>query len=158
MIQIDQIKKPDAQLEKKLNECWRNILGRADVGFVKIVSDDAAWNEIDLRLRQCRPARRVLILGIGGSSLGTQAIYQSLGYTSPARFDFLESPDIHTWHRLGDLRADEWRDKHVVIVSKSGGTLETLAWVEWLAAQDRDFLKNSQCTVIASPGKNPLQI
>ena len=55
------------------------------------------------------------------------------------------------------MNVPEWRDKHVIIVSKSGNTLETLAWVEHLHAYEPLWRKSSQVTVIASPGEGPLQ-
>lgn len=141
------------EMEAKLSASWQRVLQRPEVGFTQIPTRDEDWTAIDKRLAQVKPSTETLVVGIGGSSLGAQAIAQSLalkGHGSSVRF--LESPDPHTWQHLG-----ENRDRHVVIISKSGHTLETLAWVEHLAAVDDSFLHEQQCTVIASPGAGPLQ-
>jgi glucose-6-phosphate isomerase len=51
----------------------------------------------------------------------------------------------------------DWQEAHIAIVSKSGGTLETLAWAEKLGAQDPTWLNPTNCTLIASPGHGALQ-
>lgn len=146
-------KTPPPGMQKMLLASWQNVLNRPDVGFTQIPARDEDWQAIDQRLSQVQTAAETWVVGIGGSSLGTQVIAQSLarkGQGSSVRF--LESPDPYTWQRL-----DKESDRHVVIISKSGHTLETLAWVEQLAAVDASFLNERHCTVIASPGQGPLQ-
>lgn len=154
MIQIQSKDKTDAALLKKLSSCWSQVLDRKEVGFPSLSEAGADWQAISARVKQARPARRILVMGIGGSSLGTQVIAQALGQPSQEIF-FLESPDPHSFKKLGDLSGPEWNDRHIIVVSKSGNTLETLAWVERLNAQG--FLKNAEVSVIASPGEGPLQ-
>lgn len=153
MIQISSGEFNGHQLENE----WRKVLQRSEVGFPRICETEGDWKAIAARVNALRPAQRALILGIGGSSLGTQVIYHAFKNQTAMRFHFLESPDPHTWAGLGDLRDEAWRDKHVIIVSKSGNTLETLSWVEHLNSLEPGWMKSSQVTVIASPGEGPLQ-
>lgn len=157
MIEIKNIKAPDGILKSNLDECWARVLARPDVGFTRIPEMKDEWKALDDRVRLGRPARRTLVIGIGGSSLGTQVIYESLRGQRPMQLTFLESPDPDVWNHLRGLSDPEWRDKHVVIVSKSGNTLETLSWVERLSAHEPNWLKNSQVTVVASPGEGAVQ-
>lgn len=157
MIEIKNIKAPEGELKSTLDQCWSRVLGRPDVGFTRIPELNAEWKAIEDRVHAARPARRVLVVGIGGSSLGTQVIYEGLRAQRPVQMTFLESPDPDAWAQLRGLADPEWRDKHVIIVSKSGNTLETLSWVERLNAHEPNWMKNSQVTVIASPVEGALQ-
>lgn len=156
MIELVQAQKPDAKLRQSLEEAWQKVLSRPEVGFPQIPDLDDDWAALESRLDACRNAQRVLVVGIGGSSLGTQVIYECFRSSSAAELVFLEAPSPHQWNILRSLGPD-WLDNHLVIVSKSGNTLETLAWVERLASQEPSWLNPAQTTVIASPGEGPLQ-
>ena len=156
MIEIKNGREPEASLRGQLEQAWQNVLRRSEVGFPQIPERNEDWSAIEMRLDECREARRILVVGIGGSSLGTQVIYEAFRTESSAEVFFLEAPSPHMYTLLRDLGPD-WRDNHLVIVSKSGNTLETLAWVEQLAAREPSWLNPKQCTVIASPGTGPLQ-
>ena len=72
---------------------------------------------------------RILILGTGGSSLGAQVLAQVHGALTPAgqlsgpQLIFVDNLDAETYARLlqGNLA-----DTRFLVVSKSGGTAETL--------------------------------
>lgn len=74
-------------------------------------------------------AERILILGTGGSSLGAQVLAQGHGALTPAgqitgpQLVFVDNLDAESYARLlqGDLAATRF-----LVVSKSGGTAETL--------------------------------
>ncbi len=66
----------------------------------------------------------VLVVGIGGSSLGASAVYEALGRRSGTPIYFLETIDPDQYPDLEKLMADGGT-VHVVIISKSGTTLET---------------------------------
>ena len=156
MIEIGRSEPLDPKLRARLDECWTNVLKRDEVGFPRIPAYDDDWEALEKRLAECRHASRVIVIGIGGSSLGTQVIYECFRGASAAQIFFLESPSPYTWTQLRALGRD-WLDAHLVIVSKSGTTLETLSWVERLAAQEPSWYKPENTTIIASPGEGPLQ-
>jgi glucose-6-phosphate isomerase len=157
MIELRNLKHTDESLKKDLEDCWRQVLAREEVGFTKIPELGPEWKALDDRLSQVRPSRRVLVVGIGGSSLGAQVIYEALRMQRPVQMTFLESPDPDLWTLQRGFSEADWRDKHVVIISKSGNTLETLSWVERLNNHEPNWLKTSQVTVVASPGNGSLQ-
>lgn len=68
-------------------------------------------------------ARRLVVFGIGGSSLGGRMLVRALtGHGMPVRFFDNIDPDL-----LEDFSAMDWRESFLLVVSKSGGTAETLA-------------------------------
>lgn len=72
----------------------------------------------------------IVVLGIGGSSLGAKALSQLAYHTTPAtplsgpRVHFFENLDPHTFERA--LGALDLKTTRFLIVSKSGGTAEPL--------------------------------
>jgi glucose-6-phosphate isomerase len=165
MIEIKKPKSLDAT-NKPINtelwlSHWNQFLKKPEAEFVRInepkPEQDQLWTAIRERASQIQ-AKRVLIVGIGGSSLGTQMIEQALskgpGGKSSREFIYLEVPDSRQWLELkGTLTGQE----HVLLISKSGETLETLTWMERLYASFPQLLDASHCTVISSPGEGPLQ-
>ena len=67
---------------------------------------------------------RIFVLGIGGSSLGGQAL-KDLALAGTPEILFLDNPDPVTYARA--LSATDLRTTRFVAISKSGGTPETLA-------------------------------
>jgi len=77
----------------------------------------------------------VIVVGIGGSSLGAKAVYEaaaSYNRESASRLHFVENVDPYSLHRLL-ARLDPTRCG-VVCISKSGGTIETV--VQYLILRD----------------------
>ncbi|MGD0142424.1 MAG: glucose-6-phosphate isomerase [Rhizomicrobium sp.] len=103
----------------------------------------------------------VAVLGIGGSSLGGQALADLLpfGSTHAPRVIFFDNIDPVTFDAA--LKSFDLRTARFVAISKSGGTAEPLA--QTLAAADAidragggKYLKH-HFTVVTEPGSNPLR-
>ncbi len=156
MIEIRSNSTPDAQASAQLAQCWKAVLARSEVGFPELPNRLEDWAAVDSRARSLSGVKHVWVLGVGGSSLGAQVINQALKSKSGARFYFLESPDPSTWNKVKAQWKATASESHVIVASKTGATLETLAWVERLSAE-AGALKSAQCTVIASPVEGPLQ-
>jgi glucose-6-phosphate isomerase len=71
---------------------------------------------------------RTMVLGIGGSSLGAEMLTRVLG-NEARRVSFFDNLDPST---LFDPEAVDWNDTQLLVVSKSGNTVETLG--QFLAA------------------------
>lgn len=111
-------------------------------------------------------ASDLVFLGVGGSSLGGQALAQLEGWGTPA---YILSPAVPRLHFLDNLDArtsdDFFRRLDVegarfVVISKSGGTLETIA--QCLTALDilhnhdvRDL--HRRFAFVVEPGESPLR-
>src|SRR5258708_5525403 len=103
MIKIRSSSKSDSTADAKLGDSWKNVLARTEVGFTRVCEDSDGWKAIDQLAQKSRPAKKILVLGIGGSSLGTQVISQSL--QTGMELHFLESPDPDVWNKFGDLKS-----------------------------------------------------
>lgn len=100
----------------------------------------------------------VVVVGIGGSNLGTQAVYQALGNPCQIPLYFADTVDSHLMAdllaRVGAVLA---HGKKVLIVgiSKSGGTTETIAnfecFLNLLMMQD-PLTYHEQVVVISDEG------
>jgi len=77
------------------------------------------------RQRLCKECDTVALIGIGGSSLGTKAIYSLFKHQIQKRMIFLENPDPLS---LGAAFEEIDKERTIfVVVSKSGRTIETLS-------------------------------
>ncbi len=93
-----------------------------------IPGDTKYQNTITKSLAKFGDVKHVVLIGIGGSSLGTQAVYDALKtHTSPTLLvlDALESSSIDTLSSLVK-KVKKLEDIALVVVSKSGSTTETL--------------------------------
>ncbi|MPY73663.1 MAG: glucose-6-phosphate isomerase [Alphaproteobacteria bacterium] len=121
--------------------------------------DLAGLTEVAERYR--RDFDDILVLGTGGSSLGGKSLCELAGPapTTPPRLHFLENVDPHSFDAL--IAAIDPARTGVIVISKSGGTAETLTQLygclNWLAAaRGRDALQR-HVTAIVEPGKSVLR-
>jgi glucose-6-phosphate isomerase len=107
-----------------------------------------------------------VVFGVGGSSLGGQALAQLDGFATPAyapraghpRMHFVENLDSTTLDAL--FRMLDLRTTRFVVISKSGATIETLtqsarAIAEFKNVGAKDF--GGQFVAITEVGSNPLR-
>jgi len=91
--------------------------------------------------------KHIIILGIGGSSLGARAIYEFLLPSN--QYDkellFLETVDPLKINHC--LKKVDLNDAHFVVISKSGNTIETISIFKYLNSLVE--INNSNCTVIS---------
>ncbi|OQX74075.1 MAG: glucose-6-phosphate isomerase [Campylobacteraceae bacterium 4484_4] len=125
-------KRPDADLYDRLAREARS----GEVGYYRLPEDPqgvcdeiAAYIEKD-DIKSCRT---IVVVGIGGSSLGTKAIDRLLFHTSnrnKKRLLFLENVDpIEQQSIMKGLKLDE---SLFIIISKSGSTIETTSHFKYL--------------------------
>ena len=121
---------------------------------------------IALAARLRGEAEHIVVLGIGGSSLGAQAIAQLHDYYTPSSFlpvhgprlHFLDNPDGPTMSRL--MTALPVDRTHYLVVSKSGGTAEpmmqVLAAIDHIAVRGDKMLVPKLVHVVSEPRDNAL--
>ena len=102
-------------LKKKLKE----ILSEKNQ-ILESLSKNYKYNFNKRKLSRYRKFKNVRIIGMGGSTLGTQAIYDFLNYKIKKKFYFLDN--INT----GKYKKKEKKYLNL-IVSKSGNTIETIS-------------------------------
>ncbi|PZA06152.1 MULTISPECIES: glucose-6-phosphate isomerase [unclassified Meiothermus] len=122
------------QLEAARDALW----GRKDdpaefLGWIEVPEDTQTLREV-LRYREANPwVEDLVVLGIGGSALGAQAVNAALG-KGPVRLHFVDNVEPEPILEL--LRSLEPRKTLVNVISKSGSTAETmaafLAFRKWL--------------------------
>jgi len=98
----------------------------------------------------------VAVLGIGGSSLGGQAL-TALRKVGKPYVEFHDNPDPFSWAKA--LRRFDLRKTHFIAISKSGGTAETLMQVLTAAdALEKLGVKSlkKHFTIITEPHKSAL--
>ncbi len=107
-----------------------------DIGFLDLPDDSAlARRAMDFARDLPEHIDTMVILGIGGSSLGPQAVYRALAHPydqlrprapgMPRRVFFPDNPDPVTFRALLDMCSVE--RTVFAVVTKSGGTAETAA-------------------------------
>ena len=89
--------------------------------------------------------KHIIVVGIGGSSLGTFAIHKFLQHKeNDKKLHFLETTDpIDVEYRLKKINLD---DALFIVISKSGTTIETISIFKYLHTKI-DF-DSSNCVII----------
>ena len=146
---------------------YKAALTRADAALIWL-KDQAAGKKLELlgipaRTDDIRAAQKaakainaktIAVLGIGGSSLGGQALTV---LAKNAKVEFHDNPDPFSWDAA--LKRFDLKKMHFIAISKSGGTAETLMQVltaaEALKKAGVKSLKK-HFTVITEPKKSVL--
>jgi len=119
-----------AALEGELRNAHRELMSRRgkDVGFYDVPLATDVVKSITTEVTRLRSlADDMVVLGIGGSSLGGQAICAALSATNDRSFrvHFVDNVDPDTLATL--LARLEPERTCALVISKSGGTMETIA-------------------------------
>jgi len=98
--------------------------------------------------------KHIVVVGIGGSSLGARAIYEFLLPSTSNNYDkdllFLETVDpLEINHSLKKV---DLTDAQFVIISKSGNTIETISLFKYLDSLIE--INNTNCTIISEAKSN----
>jgi glucose-6-phosphate isomerase len=107
--------------------------------------------------KKYKAVKEVLLIGIGGSSLGTEAIHKALRGSEENRLTVLDTVSPSDLSRLDGLlkRVKKPSDLAVCVVSKSGGTTETMSNVAVVIKLLEDKFKSKvhqQFIFIGNPG------
>lgn len=136
------------------------LKARQDLGFMKLPERSDLWSTSESRGRDLRrTSHRLVVLGMGGSSLGGRALLQALQKWDQAHeVEFLDNVDADRfWKWLKNKK--NLQETHFVIVSKSGNTIETLTMAELVDQHLRasGYKKlSASSTVISENEDNPL--
>ena len=94
------------------------------------------------QIRKIKKNKNFRIIGIGGSTLGIEAIYQFLSHKIKKKFVFINN-------LTPKLKSNEKKIKAInIIISKSGNTLETIA--------NSNLLVNQKKNIFITEKKNKL--
>ena len=118
----------DPSLLSKSEAGLRALLERRDVGFTRLGVRENLVQATEARAREiARSWTHVVVIGMGGSSLGTRALLGAVpsppGRGAVSFLDNIDADRFWTWlksrHDIGSI--------HWVLTSKSGNTVEVLA-------------------------------
>ncbi len=89
----------------------------------------------------------IVVIGIGGSSLGTRAIYEFLKHSNNYKKElyFFESTDPILLN--SQVKKIDLEDTLFIVISKSGTTIETISNFKYLASQTK--IDKSNCVIIS---------
>lgn len=132
-----QIKSNETIFQKVVDE-------RATIGYYSLPdSETTSIKEFAKSMKQ----KHIAVIGIGGSTLGTYAIYQFLSRnrTFEKSLHFFESTDpTDIKMRLGNLDIE---DTLFLVISKSGATIETISIFKYIASLTK--IDSSNCVIIS---------
>ena len=116
------------------------------IGYYSLVENDELIEKIESfanlnPLIKDKKLADVVVIGIGGSSLGGKAINRAIFKKAGAKLHFLENSDpINLEQTLSEIDADK---TIFILISKSGGTIETTSIFKYICSKyELDF--NSQ--------------
>lgn len=117
---------------------------RENIGYYNLPYQDTA--EIK-KYAQSIAKKHIVVLGIGGSSLGARAIYEFLLPSNNYSKDllFLETVDPLKINHC--LKKVDLKDAQFVVISKSGNTIETISLFKYLNSLVE--IDKSNCTIIS---------
>lgn len=144
------------RLETRLDRAFVALESNPAAGFLELPARVRLLRQLRAVARDCAGYRDVVQLGIGGSSLGAQAIYSALSASASSRaprLHFADNVDPQSFGALLDSLSP--RRTLIHVVSKSGGTLETLAQLQALLqsfeARDPRFRIRRQGIITTGP-------
>jgi len=91
--------------------------------------------------------KHIVVLGIGGSSLGARAIYEFLLPSNDYKKDLLFLETIDPLKINHCLKKVDLTDTHFVVISKSGNTIETISLFKYLSSLVE--INASNCTIVS---------
>ncbi len=154
---VDHSHSISAESFAKAQASLSQVLSRTDVGFYQVPNRQGLWQQVVAQADALKKqADDLVVVGIGGSSLGPKALYEIFQQPkNPKKIHFCDNVDAiefeRLWQGIRDFKKTVW-----VFISKSGSTIETLV------AADLIFQKYSQlgfepiCKVVSENRSNPL--
>lgn len=135
------------------------VLARKDLGFFQVFEREQLWQEIKRVSTALRSkADELVVVGIGGSSLGPRSLDELLTDTmvSDKKLHFCENVDAMEFEtlfrKLKDLSRVAW-----VFVSKSGSTIETLVSADFIYQKYAEKNLKPLSLIISEKKNNPLE-
>ncbi len=119
---------PKPETINKARTAFAGVLKRPQTTFPRLVKEDLLWQDAARVGQELKKKyKKIVICGIGGSSLGAQVV-AALG--EHHRIYFLDNVDGASFDRL--MAKLDFKSTGYLFVSKSGGTIETLAAADYI--------------------------
>lgn len=149
------------EIQSQALQGYEKFIQRTDVGFLNFFRDEKRFSEQKREIQEYAETVRenfdhLVVVGIGGSSLGPKTIIEALG-SKDKTVSFIENVDGEAldtlFQNFKDLSKVHW-----VFISKSGGTRETLSLLDaiYVYLQNEKIELSNCCSVISEPVQNLL--
>lgn len=140
------VKKNSPILSKEIDNIYKNINFKKDV--FHSLSNNFIFNFKERDIKKFQKFKKVAIIGMGGSILGTKAIYFFLQKKIKKEFLFFDNLDEI---KVKSLNNEKGKNNILfIIVSKSGNTIETLSILSIIKTN----LKNSKNVILITEKNN----
>jgi glucose-6-phosphate isomerase len=106
-------------------DSFNKIINDDRYGFFHLTSDRSHLNETKAVYEKFKTRKYFVQIGIGGSALGPQMLIDALGKANGTKFIWLDNTDAEYLH--DQLSLIDAKNALFYVVSKSGGTAETMA-------------------------------
>ena len=145
--------------EQRFNS-FNNTENSISSGYRKLASEPYYLIEsLNLAKKLQEDFDHMLVLGIGGSALGTKMIQQALAHCSPTSKSLLISENLDPIEIDIILKKIKFEKTVVVVISKSGGTLETIAQMAYIieVLKEKKLPLQKHIVTITDPDEGPLK-
>lgn len=116
----------NAETLQLLHQRFNAVIAREEIGFFHLSSADRHLEECQNIYDKFQTKKYFVQIGIGGSALGPQMLVDALGDQSKCEILFMDNTDAeYIYDVLGKIKSP--KDSLFYVVSKSGGTAETVA-------------------------------
>ena len=122
----------------------RLVAERESIGYYNLPYQDTAAIK---NYAKTITKKHIVVLGIGGSSLGARAIYEFLLPSANYSKDLLFLETIDPLKINHCLKSVDLNDTQFVVISKSGNTIETISIFKYLNSLAE--INNTNCTIIS---------
>ena len=146
------------QIHSQASRAFDRLLGRGDLNFLKEENIDLTIKECEKNFHFFDEKKHLVVIGLGGSSLGTKAFCQGLFRNRNNKIFFLDNVDA----TQVDFFLEKpliWNKVAWLIVSKSGQTIETLSLYNYCHSvlfQRNSFSIIKNTAVITATKNSPL--
>ena len=143
-------KKYSKQIDKRYKKVITNLVQnlKYEKDATHSLNKDFKFSFNENHLRKFKKFKTVVVVGMGGSTLGSQAIYHSLKDKINKKFIFFDNLDEN---KIKSFKKNYALDKILfLIISKSGNTIETISNLVTL----KILKKNKKNIIIISEKKN----
>lgn len=116
--------KPREEKFEQMTKKFEQLIDRSDLGFFHLTDDHTLLEKVKKVATKYADRKNFIQIGIGGSALGPEMLVHALSESEKNFFCF-DNPDSDYLNRL--LKKIKLHESVFYVVSKSGGTAETIA-------------------------------
>lgn len=108
-----------------MHEVFKKTINDEQYGFFHLTSDHSHITKTKKIFEKYKDRKHFVQIGIGGSALGPQMLVDALGKNNGKTFTWLDNTDAD--YTFDELKKIDPKESVFYVVSKSGGTAETMA-------------------------------